>query len=172
MMGRRYVYLCRHAKSCWDSPNGDDFHRPLAGRGERNAQSLNAFLCARKERVQKVLCSSSQRTRQTYEIALKDVAQPEQTEFLDSLYLASTHEVLALINNQLNACDSVVIVGHNPSMHDVFEWLTDTAIANYPTGTWSKLAVTSGWESAGRGSCQVVEYLEPKMLAGPLSPDE
>ncbi len=32
----RTLYLTRHAKSSWDDPDTDDFHRALNARGERD----------------------------------------------------------------------------------------------------------------------------------------
>ena len=64
------VTLFRHAKSGQkNDPKIDDFDRPLANRGLKNAPRMGMAMRHLKLRPNLVLCSPSVRTRQTYALA-------------------------------------------------------------------------------------------------------
>ena len=64
--GHRRLILTRHAKSAWDDPRLEDFDRPLNRRGLRAALELGEWLHSRGYEPDQVLCSSAQRTRETW----------------------------------------------------------------------------------------------------------
>jgi phosphohistidine phosphatase len=64
----RTLILLRHAKSAW--PEGvADQRRPLAGRGQRDAPAAGRWLGAAGYLPGLVLCSTAQRTRETWQLA-------------------------------------------------------------------------------------------------------
>src|SRR5438094_761470 len=61
------LILLRHAKAENDAPSGDDFDRPLAPRGRREAAAMAGQLAALGIRPDLALVSPSLRTRETWE---------------------------------------------------------------------------------------------------------
>jgi phosphohistidine phosphatase len=61
------LYLLRHAKSSWENPTLADHDRPLAPRGRRASRAIVEYLRRQRIAPRLVLCSSSQRTRETLE---------------------------------------------------------------------------------------------------------
>src|SRR2546426_2831333 len=59
------LYLLRHAKSSWEDPTLADRDRPLAPRGRRAAGMIAEHLRRQRSTPRLVLCSSSERTRET-----------------------------------------------------------------------------------------------------------
>ena len=52
--GMRTLYITRHAKSSWDDPRADDFHRPLNDRGQRDAPFMAQVFSSRNEHAEHV----------------------------------------------------------------------------------------------------------------------
>src|SRR5262249_46350697 len=109
------LHLLRHAKSDWSDPSLTDHDRPLNKRGKRarrdGAEHVDGWT------VDLVVCSTARRTRQT----VKPVAAELGCEVVydERLYGADIDEVLAVVRTLPEACDTVMVVGHNPSMEEV-----------------------------------------------------
>jgi phosphohistidine phosphatase len=113
------IYLIRHAKTEPSSTSGKDFDRVLMPRGKRQAQDLAGYLKTKKISVEKILCSSSIRTRETH--SLLDLEAT--VEFLGALYLASHQDMLRIINLQPIKGD-LILVGHNEGISNLASYLT------------------------------------------------
>ena len=61
----RTLLVLRHAKAAGE-PGVNDLRRPLTGRGRRNADEAGRWLLAQGLSPDRVVCSSSQRTRETW----------------------------------------------------------------------------------------------------------
>ena len=62
------LILTRHAKSAWDTSAPSDHARPLNQRGRASAKALGDWLRDIDQLPGQVLSSSSQRTRETYQL--------------------------------------------------------------------------------------------------------
>ena len=116
---QRRITLLRHAKAAPDA-QGDDHDRPLSSPGRDAAMELGSWLQQNDLVPQLVLCSTARRARETL-AALGGVIA---TELHAGLYLASPADMLGA----LQACDDavlhVMLIGHNPGMHDLTAMLT------------------------------------------------
>lgn len=111
--------LLRHAKSSWDDPSLDDFHRPLAKRGLEAAPRMGAFLARERVAPDLVLCSTAARTRATLDIVLEYLEPPASIVYEDDLYLATPTQLMARIKRlAAERWPHVMIVGHNPGLHE------------------------------------------------------
>ncbi len=124
----RQLILLRHAKAV--PPNeADDFERGLAARGREDAPQVAAALAAEGAAPEVVLVSDARRTRETWKLA--QPAFPEaQVKFLRSLYLCSAETLLS--EAEKAGVDSVMLVGHNPCIHELASRL---AYRNAPMDT-------------------------------------
>jgi len=113
--------LLRHAKSSWDDPGASDFERPLNARGLEAAPRAGRALRDLGVAPNLVLCSPSRRTRQTLELALPEMKLPAaaKIEFADDLYLAAPAAMLAHLHRPQPEPSSVLLVGHNPGLHNL-----------------------------------------------------
>jgi phosphohistidine phosphatase len=111
------LYVLRHAKAEIGDATMQDFDRQLMERGERNAEALGAFLVKKKWVPEVVLCSPAARTRQTLE-RINDAMSPSlEADFRDRLYLASSDDILAEVQQLPDTCHSAMVIGHNPGLH-------------------------------------------------------
>jgi phosphohistidine phosphatase len=157
------LFLLRHAKSSWDNPNLSDFQRPLNNRGIENASDLSDFLIKKNIYPDRVLVSSSYRTLETLELAGKHIS----TDFInikDAIYHASVDTLLDLLVTQEND-GTILMVGHNPSMHYLTELLTGTIIDKFPTCALAEIELTTSWVDIRHASHTLVNFYTPKDYA-------
>lgn len=121
----RQLILMRHAKSDWSQPGLSDKERPLNARGiaaaPRMAHWLHEWLHSQDRRVDRILSSTSVRTRETLERMQDAPKFPSdlQVEWLDSLYLAEPRVIWDAIRSAFHRHpdeESLLVLGHNPGM--------------------------------------------------------
>jgi phosphohistidine phosphatase len=118
------LWILRHAKAVADPPaGGTDHERPLAPRGRRDADALGKRLAepgfAPGALPDLVLCSTATRTVQTAQRALAALDDPPPVEHRRALYRASPDDVLDELRELGPEHGSVMVVGHNPTAHDL-----------------------------------------------------
>lgn len=128
------LILLRHAKSTWDDPFAEDHDRVLNARGRDSAKAIGDWLRREGHLPDRVLCSSSARTRET--LALLDLNEAEIV--IDpSLYLASVHHLAKTIAEH-DDVESLMVLAHNPGLGDLAVRLAagqieDDAFFAFPT---------------------------------------
>lgn len=146
---QRRITLLRHAKAEPDR-GGDDHARALAPAGRDQAAALGLWLHERTLQPQRVLCSTAMRTRET--LALLELSSP--AEFMQSLYLASAGDMLAMVQNCDDAVHHLCLIGHNPGMHGLAALLAgeyvreadaDQLASRYPTCGLVSLVIDTPW---------------------------
>jgi phosphohistidine phosphatase len=166
------LLLLRHAKSSWDDDSLPDHRRPLAPRGRRAAPAVAEHLRRLDVLPDLVLSSTSQRTRQTIELALEELDEP-MVEFDEALYLAGPSQMLRSIRATDDHVDTLMMVGHNPGMHEIAIALTDrdpsTAAARldakFPTAAVAVVEFdVDRWEDVGPGLGRLAHFVRPKDL--------
>lgn len=138
------LILLRHAKAVKGFP---DFSRPLSDVGETDAlesvEALSPFL----PDAPCVLASPSVRTRRTAEIAFPDVL----VDFKPGLYLAPADFIVAVARRKFDACDTLVVVGHNEGLTDAAALLSDGGFAGrISTSGFCVLDFTVFGENSGK----------------------
>ncbi|TAN24184.1 MAG: histidine phosphatase family protein [Actinomycetota bacterium] len=112
----RHLYLMRHAKSLWNNPASTDFGRHLSPRGLRDAKNMASYMKKADLPIEMVLCSSAKRTTQTLEPIRAILKKSAQVKVEDALYRADSSEVLNRLVDVPAAINSVLIIGHNPTI--------------------------------------------------------
>jgi phosphohistidine phosphatase len=174
----RRLMLLRHAKTESDAPSGRDRDRRLDDRGRRDAAEIGGFIAGHPPFPGTVLVSPATRAHQTWELAwaaMKELMPPPQVELLPELYGADPAQLLQTIHA---ACATdpkrLMIVGHNPGMHELALALTDgggeaaarqEAADNLPT---SGLAIfdfaVDDWADVAFRRGRLVLFVSPKLL--------
>jgi phosphohistidine phosphatase len=169
------LLLLRHAKSSWDDPRLGDHARPLSGRGRRAAAAMGRAMQELELVPDVVLVSSARRTLQTLE-ALEPWVESPLVERMDALYLAGAPQLLQVLHGVAETARSVLLVGHNPGLHDLALLLiggraaamatplTRRLAESYPTGSLAEFAVTGGWRTLEAGGGRLLRFLRPRDL--------
>jgi phosphohistidine phosphatase len=172
----RQLLLLRHAKSSWDDPDLPDHARPLNARGKRAAAVMAAVMQDLGLAPDIVLVSSARRTLQTLE-AMTPLPDSPMIEPLDDLYLATWQRMLDILRSVPETARSVLLIGHNPGMHDLALSLagaeamerggapgTRRLAGGYPTAALAEFYVPSTWKGLEAGQARLVRFIAPNDL--------
>ena len=113
----RRLLVLRHAKSSWKNPGMPDIDRSLSSRGRVAAPIMGEAIAERGLVPDLVLCSSSRRTRETYDLASAAWEQKPPVEYRETLYHAAPDTLLEAVREQSPATRHVMLIGHNPGFH-------------------------------------------------------
>jgi phosphohistidine phosphatase len=111
---QRRITLIRHAKAEDDGVTQDHARR-LNARGVKDAAALGEWLKKNQAMPELCICSTAQRTRET----LAAFGQNIPTILSDKAYLATTGELMALLQQADDAVTHIALIGHNPGMHQL-----------------------------------------------------
>ncbi len=177
--GARQLLLLRHAKSAW--PDVADHERPLARRGRRDAPVAGRWLRAAGLVPDRVVCSTAQRARQTWQLAAAELDSSPAVSFDRRVYGTSAGELLALARQTAPGTRRLLIVGHDPAMQELTLALAsgrpsdggalDRVRAKFPTAAIAILEITGTWQELGPGQARLTAFVIPRDLrpgtAGP-----
>lgn len=171
---KRQLYLLRHAKSSWDDPTLQDRERPLSKRGRKAAAAMAKWMRSREIVPDLVLVSSARRTMETLE-ALEPWNPAPTVKVKDSLYHATAPEMLDMLRAVEKSTRTVLLVGHNPGLHDLavalaggegqaeIDDLTRRMANAYPTGALARFAVDGPWSKIEEAVC-LTDFVIPRDL--------
>jgi len=155
------LYLVRHAKSSWKYPDLDDFERPLNRRGRESLMLMGEFL---KKKVTPDLIISSPATRaaMTARIIADMIHYPiEKILYSEIIYLSDEDVLLHVIQDINDDVKEVMLIGHNPALTDLGNYISDQQISNIPTcGIFCVELNISSWINIGerRGKLKFFEF--------------
>ena len=165
------LHLLRHAKSSRDE-DIEDKERPLSRRGRDSSRRIGETLQAGIGKVDLVLCSSALRTRETAELALAAFSPKPRILFENGLYLAGVNALLRRLTQLDEKAGSVLMIGHNPGLHELAITLAAPdspgyrafAGGKFPTGARASFVIDGTWAVLDRLRHQLVDYVTPKSL--------
>lgn len=141
--------LVRHTKA---QQGGPDRERALAKRGVADATTLAGWLADQDVVPDRVVLSPSLRTRQTWQHAAPS-GGPEP-ELDERIYENTVGDLRAIIRETPDNVQTLVLVGHNPSMGELAHSY-DSTLREYPTGATAIFEV-AGWDLPGRLTAFIV----------------
>ncbi len=171
----RQLLLLRHAKSAWDDPKLPDHARPLNARGRQAASAMRGVIHTLGLVPDLVLVSSARRTLQTMQ-ALGPFEPTTRVTPLDGLYLASADQLLEVLHAVQDSVNRVMIIGHNPGLHDFALKLAgahamthpDTDLVRlaegFPTGALAAFHLPGPWWAVTEGSGRLDRFVMPRDL--------
>lgn len=114
---QRTLLLLRHSKA--EHVRGKlDHDRELAPRGRADARAVGEWLRESSQTgvIDLVLCSTSQRTRQTLDAVCAGGASVKETRFDDRIYEASASELIEVLREVPDSVNTVLMIGHAPGL--------------------------------------------------------
>lgn len=112
------LILMRHGKAERHAQSGGDFERALAASGREDAGVMGKVLAGLAYSPEVLLVSSARRTRETAEQVAASFPKA-RIEHLRDLYHADPEEIVQAIEDDGDSAATVMIVGHNPGMHEL-----------------------------------------------------
>ncbi|MEQ8473832.1 MAG: histidine phosphatase family protein [Marinoscillum sp.] len=120
----RNLYLLRHGQAAVEY-GLRDFDRPLTIAGNHQLTALGIRLKKNGFYPDKIYSSPSKRTRETSGILTKELNYSLPVDFVDGIYEASLKTLFDLVTDLDDAYNSIMIIGHNPAISYLFDYLTD-----------------------------------------------
>ena len=171
------LLLLRHAKSSWDDATLSDHARPLNRRGQLAAATVRGALRSMGLAPELALVSSSRRTLQTLE-ALGPWDRPPAVKPMDALYLANADEIVDVVAGVDEAVGCVLVVGHNPGLHEAAVRLAGTGQrmdrelaqlqASFPTGALAVFGCAQ-WAALPQRGAALERFVVPRDLPEPAT---
>ena len=135
----KYLYIIRHAKSCWKNPLIADYDRPLNNRGEVDAKIIWNKIMEKGISPDVIFSSSANRAKKTCETICDNIWYDFNRVLFDKniydYHLKWVNFYLWYIMNIKNSYKNVFIIGHNDAWNELAEYLIWNDIWNIPT-TW------------------------------------
>jgi phosphohistidine phosphatase len=112
------LMLLRHAKAEKAEPGLRDRDRPLNARGQKDAAKLAAYMVRHALLPDRVIVSSARRTRETWDRMVPAFSTVPPVDYEDRLYESGPDAILAVIRGADRSAPVLLVVGHNPGLHD------------------------------------------------------
>ncbi|MEO7061469.1 MAG: histidine phosphatase family protein [Lapillicoccus sp.] len=162
----RTLVLVRHAKA-EQVPGRPDHDRALTDRGHRDALIAGQWLHEQGIVPDLVICSTSVRTRQTWTGISRGGCHTEFVEYRRVVYEGSGSRVLEVIREDAGELQTVLVIGHAPSIPDLASALTDgegtreghLALADgFPTCGVAILRYAGDWADLGAAEASLERF--------------
>jgi len=169
----RRLLLFRHAKAERAEPGVRDLGRTLNERGRKDAAKIGAYLAGHALTPDRVLISTAARCQETWKHAAAAFSPAPGALTVERLYDATPHSILEVIKDTPAAIHNVLVIGHNPGLHELAVMLIASgdldarerlreklptaglAIIDFASDDWSKLHPKSG---------RLERFVSPKSL--------
>lgn len=164
-MGKKLI-LVRHAKTEEGSSVLPDFERNLTNRGMLDATQLGKHLAGIGILPNMVLSSDAHRAYTTAELLVSQMDYEISKIYKNhEIYQASVRTLLQLVNDLKDEWEAVMIVGHNPTINYLSEYLTGTEIGHMPTGSCAIIEFDNlTWTEIGQNSGSLEQFIIAKNL--------
>jgi len=128
------ICLVRHAKSSWKYPKLDDFERPLNKRGRKNAPFMGKIVRRLGFSPDLIISSPASRAAMTARLLAFEIDYPlEGIQYLAQVYNAVEMDLIDIIRRMDDRLTKVMLIGHNPSLTNLANTISDCSISNIPT---------------------------------------
>ena len=169
------LLLLRHAKASLAEASQSDRDRPLNASGRRAAATLRRALRTLGLTPDLILVSTARRTLETLD-ALEPWDDTPLTEPMEDLYLASETRLLEVLRAVPETVRAVLLIGHNPGLHQLALTLTDPRASSaplaerlgqgFPTAALAELTIAGPWPRLDAGQGRLDRFLTTNTAGG------
>jgi phosphohistidine phosphatase len=165
------LHLLRHAKSSWKDPGLNDHDRPLSKRGRQTAKMMAAYLRRVKIAPDLVICSTAMRAQQTLDPIAK-AKKPPKVVLVSEIYGGAQRVLWGQLWNLPESAKSVLLIGHNPALHDLalelahadLNKLLPSPSGKFPTGAMASFCFDGAWEELEPHGAVLTSFITPKAM--------
>ena len=167
------LHLIRHAKSSWKKAYHHDHDRPLSDRGKRDIELMAPKILEAGCTFTNVHTSTAKRATNTALRLLKTINLSQERYYNKSksitkdemLYEFNPEPLITWIKQLDKTQHDVTIIGHNPALTELNNWISQDTIANIPTCGYVQLALeTTSWYNIKPGCAKQNTFIYPKQF--------
>src|ERR1700724_462292 len=156
--------------SCTD-PGLNDHARPLSSFGRQTAKMMAAYLRRAKIAPDLVICSTAMRARQTLDPIAKAKKSPKVV-LEREIYGGAQRALWDQLWNLPESAKSVLLIGHNPALHDLalelahadLNKLLASAGGKFTTGAMASFRFDGAWKALEPHGAVLASYIIPKAI--------
>ena len=172
--------LLRHAKSDQGEPGLRDFDRPLNAKGQRAATAIGRHWRGLGVGFDQVVASPAARVVATLDHFERGFGAMPAAQLDKAFYLASAVTLLDRVRAGDDACDRLLLVGHNSGLEDLVlmlvpdradDRLRDTLEEKFPTASIAELSfAVDAWADLAENGATLTRFVRPRDLDAALGP--
>lgn len=136
----KQLFLIRHAKSSWADDSLSDRDRPLNARGQSQLAPLGVALAHQGVFAGEVHASIATRAQATLTGVLPRTFPETRVTICTELYTFDYEKLLHWLQGAGDQ-DAIAIIGHNPALLELAQWLLKQSPAQLPTGSFMHLRI-------------------------------
>lgn len=155
------IHLLRHCKTERQSISGRDFDRKLNEKGLKQGELLNEYLTQFDFKDTKLLCSSAQRTKETFDL-ISPKNMFHSVKYFDNLYLCPHSTFLEKIWKEKGKED-LFFVGHNFGISDIANYLLSSDLEMRTGGFLTIGFDIDSWEEVSLGNGDLLNHYRPEV---------
>jgi phosphohistidine phosphatase len=169
----RRLILLRHAKTERAEPGERDRDRTLTKRGRADASAIGAYMARHGLVPDVALVSPAKRAQETWALLAQAFAKAPKLVNEERIYNADTEALIEVIGAARGA-HCLIVVGHNPGLHDAAVQLIAAGDVEARERVAEKLP-TAGlvvidlafddWSKLHRHAGRLERYVTPKLIA-------
>ena len=156
------LFLIRHAKSSWGSPELADIERLLNERGERDAPEMGRRLATRGVKPDILVSSPARRAYTTAQLIATEIDYPEdKIRQKPELYYDGNYGMMSVIHWLPPEASIAMLFSHNPTITETVNALANAMLANMPTCGVAEIQFdVKSWDEVkiGAGKMQLFDY--------------
>ncbi|HEY0740187.1 MAG TPA: phosphohistidine phosphatase SixA [Chryseosolibacter sp.] len=162
----KLLFLYRHGEAAQSHSSDGDRDRELTSKGISQSNRMGTYLASNQFGVKSIYTSPALRAHQTAAITA-EAMKIDTSEIVieEELYTATTRMFFEFVTKLNPDLDSVMCVGHNPTITYLAEYLTKESIGDIaPAGVAIIKFDLSSWSEVSQGNGQLVKYLTPESI--------
>ena len=159
------ILFSRHAKSSWGNLGSSDHDRSLSQRGIDSAHLMGSKLLDNNMIPDFFISSSAKRALDTCKIIKNEVNVYGEIQTVNKIYTDGLDGILSSIQLADNQYNFIAIFGHNPTMHQIYNNISNTYLSKFPTSALFVCSFNSKrWESFSLSNLKIEIYDYPKNI--------
>jgi phosphohistidine phosphatase len=162
----KHLFLYRHGEAAQSHSKDGDRERELTSKGISHSNQVGTYLISNHFDVTTIFSSTALRAHQTAAITA-EAMKIDTSEIIleEELYEATTRMFFEFITRLDSVHNSVMCVGHNPTITYLAEYFTKESIGDIvPAGVVIIKFEINSWSDVSQGNGQLIKYITPESI--------
>lgn len=156
------LYVIRHAQKEDEKVGQYDYDRELSHDGIEDAKAMAKSLVSKNITADLIVSSPANRTKATAEIFAEELNYTKSIMYNEVLYMAFVNELIETITYTFDTVDTMLLIGHNPSLTALAITLVDFKEKFEMGGIMEIEFDCNSWIDISKENARLVSYNYPK----------
>ncbi|MCZ6520074.1 MAG: histidine phosphatase family protein [Bacteroidetes bacterium] len=163
----KHLFLIRHARTAERAVDMKDIDRPLTLEGIQNASKMGRFFLLKNISPDSIMSSTALRAKTSAELMAEQMNYDTAKIYMsDKIYEASARTLLQIVNAIKEEFKTVLLIGHNPSISFLAEYITGEEIGDVTNcGVIRIKCKNISWEEIDSGNGELADYYYPEIIS-------